>query len=244
MQETDEIPEWMGRTQLLLGNEALHKLRAAKVMVVGLGGVGGIAAEMIARAGVGHLTIIDADVVEASNRNRQVIALASTNQLQKATVLADRLRDINPEIDLQVINDFVLRSNMGTWLSSQKFDYVADCFDTLTPKVMFIKYCWENKIPLVSSMGAGGRLDPSQVKISDISKTFNCYLAYYVRKKLHKHGIYKGVTTVSSEELPAKRGIEIQHGRNKKSVIGTMSYMPNIFGCLIASVVIRVILKK
>jgi tRNA A37 threonylcarbamoyladenosine dehydratase len=234
-----EIPLWMSRTRLLLGDEPLARLMHAHVLVVGLGGVGGICAEMIARAGVGAMTLIDADVVEAGNRNRQVPALISTDGMLKAEVMAQRLRDINPDIKLTIINRFLNRDNRSTLLGNTQYDYAVDCIDTLTPKVHFIKHCLDKNIPIVSSMGAGSRVDPSQIKIIDISGTYNCKLAYYVRKKLHALGVYSGLNVVFSPEQPAEKRVVLTENGPKKSVIGTISYMPAIFGCMLASVVIR-----
>ena len=234
-----EIPQWMSRTQLLLGDEPIKKLIDAHVLVVGLGGVGGICAEMIARAGVGKMTIIDADVVESSNRNRQLPALSSTEGMRKAEILGLRLKDINPNLELIVINEFLNRENREALLGDIKYTYAVDCIDTLSPKVNFIKYCLDAGIPIVSSMGAGSKVDPSQVKIVDISKTYNCKLAYYVRKKLHTLGIYSGLKVVFSPERPLERRIVLTENGPKRSVIGTISYMPAIFGCNLASIVIR-----
>jgi tRNA A37 threonylcarbamoyladenosine dehydratase len=229
----------MSRTRLLLGDEQMQKLISANVLVVGLGGVGGICAEMIVRAGVGRMTIIDADVVEASNRNRQVPALISTDGMRKAEVLGQRLLDINPDIELTIINEFLNRENREALLGDTRFDYAVDCIDTLTPKVHFIKYCLDQGIPIVSSMGAGSKVDPSQIKIVDISGTYNCKLAYYVRKKLHALGVYSGLKVVFSPERPSEKRVVLTETGPKKSVIGTISYMPAVFGCTLASIVIR-----
>ena len=234
-----EIPQWMSRTRLLLGDEQMTKLISANVLVVGLGGVGGICAEMIARAGVSRMTIIDADTIEASNRNRQVPALGSTDGMRKAEVLGQRLMDINPDLELTIINEFLNRENRESLLGDVKYDYAVDCIDTLTPKVHFIKYCLDQGIPIVSSMGAGAKVDPMQIKIVDISDTYNCKLAYYVRKKLHTQGIYSGLKVVFSPERPSEKRIVLTEGGPKKSVIGTISYMPAVFGCTLSSVVIR-----
>ena len=234
-----EIPPWMSRTRLLLGDESIEKLIRSHVLVVGLGGVGGICAEMIARAGVGSMTIIDADTVEASNRNRQLPALISTEGLPKAEVLGKRLLDINAELKLQIINQFINRENREMVLGDTKYDYAIDCIDTLTPKVHFIKHCLDRGIPIVSSMGAGSKVDPSQIKIVDISRTYNCKLAYYVRKKLHSLGVYSGLKVVFSPERPPDKRVVLTESGPKKSVIGTMSYMPAMFGCTLASEVIR-----
>lgn len=235
-----EIPAWMGRTHILLGKENILKLINANVLVVGLGGVGGIAAEMIARAGVGKMTIVDADIVDPTNRNRQIPALKSTEYQLKADVLAKRLTDINPDLQLTVIPAYFKDDLTNEVLDKGNFDYALDCIDTLSPKVYFIKACVDRKIPIVSSMGAGSKVDPTRLKVADISATHSCHLARYVRKYLHKLGIYHGVKAVFSDEsrLPGAR-VVISEGRNKKSVVGTISYMPAVFGCTVASVAIR-----
>ena len=234
------IPYWMSRTQLMLGDEPIEQLMSKNVLVVGLGGVGGICAEMIARAGVGKMTIVDADTVDLSNTNRQIPALHSTAGKLKAEVMAERIKDINPDIDLTVLTIYIKEEETIQILESQNFDYAVDCIDTLSPKVYFIKACMDRKIPIVSSLGAGGKLDPSQVMITDISKTYECNLARYVRKKLHAMGIQKGLTVVfSPEKVDQSRVFETEKAFPKKSIIGTISYMPAIFGCNVASVVIR-----
>jgi tRNA A37 threonylcarbamoyladenosine dehydratase len=235
-----EIKPWMGRTQLLLGEEKLSKLINSNVLVVGLGGVGGIAAEMIARAGVGKMTIVDADTVDPTNRNRQIPALNSTEGVLKTEVLKARLLDINPDLDLTVIAEYFRDDLTHKVLDEGNFDYALDCIDTLSPKVFFIKACIDRKIPLVSSMGAGNKVDPTQVKVDDISKSYNCKLAKYTRKYLHKFGIRKGVKVVfSAEEAQQYMGVTMVGARNKKSAPGTISYLPAVFGCTVASVAIR-----
>ncbi len=237
-----EIPvePWMGRTELLLGNERLKKLVNSNVLVVGLGGVGGIAAEMIARSGVGKMTIVDADTVDPTNRNRQIPALKSTEGLVKAEVLADRLLDINPNLQLKVIPAYFRDQLTMDVLDSDKYDYALDCIDTLSPKVYYIKACIERGIPIVSSMGAGSKVDPTLVRVADISETYNCHLARYTRKYLHRLGVYKGVKAVfSPEQRMAFSGVMLMQANNKKSAVGTISYMPTVFGCTVASVAIR-----
>lgn len=238
------IPYWMSRTQLMLGDEPIELLMSKNVLVVGLGGVGGICAEMIARAGVGKMTIVDADTVDLSNTNRQIPALHSTAGKLKAEVMAERIKDINPEIDLKVLPIYIKEEETIRLIESEQYDYAVDCIDTLSPKVYFIKACLDRNIPIVSSLGAGGKLDPSLVQITDISKTYECNLARYVRKKLHSLGIQKGLTVVfSPEKVDQSRIIETEKAFPKKSIIGTMSYMPAIFGCTVASVVIRGLLS-
>lgn len=231
---------WNQRTELLLGEEKLDKLKNACVMVVGLGGVGAAAAEMIARAGVGKMVIVDCDVVEQSNRNRQLGALLSTNGKPKVEAVGNRLKDINPDLKLEMAQIYLINEAIPQILDTHKPDYVIDAIDTLTPKIYLIKHVVDRKIKLVSSMGAGGKMDPTQVMLGDISETYNCKLARYVRKRLHQQGIYKGVQVVfSSEKIERERVLLTDGSNNKKSVIGTISYLPPIFGCFCASVVIR-----
>ena len=239
------IPYWMSRTQLLLGDEQTQQLMNKNVLVVGLGGVGGICAEMIARAGVGKMTIVDGDSVDLSNGNRQIAALHSTEKQLKAEVMAARLKDINPAIELTVITEFIQGERTVDIVALGNFDYVVDCIDTLTPKVWLIKTCVDRKIPIVSSLGAGGKVDPSQIQVADIADSYKCKLARYVRKYLHKEGIVTGVTVVfSPEEIDANKIVVTEKAFPKKSIIGTISYMPAIFGCLAASVVIRALYNK
>jgi molybdopterin/thiamine biosynthesis adenylyltransferase len=236
-----EVQPWMGRTELLLGPDKLKTLVNSNVLVVGLGGVGGICAEMIARAGVGKMTIVDADNVDPTNRNRQLVALKSTENKVKADVLAERLLDINPDLELQVLPVYFRDQITEDVLNNNKFDYAVDCIDTLSPKVYFIKACIDKGIPIVSSMGAGSKVDPIRLKVADISETYNCHLAKYVRKYLHRLGVYKGVKVVFSDEqrMPEFQVVETPNDTRKKSVVGTISYMPTVFGCTVASVCIR-----
>lgn len=239
------IPHWMSRTNLLLEETEIEKIINSNVLVVGLGGVGGICAEMIARAGVGKMTIIDGDVVEASNRNRQVVAYISNDNESKAELMGNRIRDINPDIQLTVINEYIKGDRIDELLDQDKFDYAVDCIDTLSPKVFFLKACVDRGIPVVSSMGAGGRVDPTKVRVSDLSETYNCNLARYVRKRLQKMGLRKGIKAVFSTEKPDQEKIILApEDGPKKSLIGTISWMPNVFGCTVASVVIRDLYSK
>ena len=233
------MEEWLSRTELCLGKETLAKLAQSRVLVVGLGGVGAYAAEMICRAGVGHMTIVDGDTVHPSNRNRQLPALLSTEGKYKAEVMAERLRDINPGIELTVINEYIKDDRMIEILE-QGFDYVVDAIDTLSPKVFLIYHSLKMNYRLVSSMGAGGKFDPTGVKISDISETTDCTIARILRKRLHRLGVRSGFRAVYSPELVDKNHvIETDGEQNKKSIVGTISYMPAVFGICCASVVIR-----
>ena len=230
---------WLERTTLLLGEEKLEQLRRAHVLVVGLGGVGAYAAEMIARAGVGHMTIADADTVSATNINRQLIALHSTIGLKKSDLMAERLRDINPDIDLTVINRFIKDDETDALLDSARFDFVVDAIDTLSPKLALIKGALDRGIPLVSSMGAGAKTDPTKMEICDISRTHHCPLAHMLRKRLHKIGIRKGFHAVFSPEPVREGAMILCEEQNKKSNTGTISYIPALFGIGCASVVVR-----
>lgn len=238
------MKEWLSRTELLLGVDKLDLLRSAHVLVVGLGGVGAYAAEMLARAGVGRMTIADSDVVAPSNINRQLIALTSTIGLSKASLVADRLRDINPEIELVVVEKYIRDELTDELLDSDKFDYVVDAIDTLSPKVGLIKGALERGVPLVSSMGAGAKTDPTRVEIADIGRTHHCPLAHMLRKRLHRIGIRSGFSAVFSAEPMREGSMIIAEEANKKSNVGTISYMPAVFGCACASVVIRGLLKE
>ena len=230
---------WLERTELLLGEEKLAALRTAHVLVVGLGGVGAYAAEMICRAGVGRLTIADSDKVAPSNINRQLVAMHSTIGRDKSSVLADRLKDINPDIELIVVNKYIKDEETDIILDSARFDYVVDAIDTLSPKVNLIKGALDRGIPLVSSMGAGAKTDPTLLEINDISKTHHCPLAHMLRKRLHKMDIRTGFHAVFSPEPVREGAMIIAEEMNKKSNVGTISYMPAVFGCGCASVVIR-----
>jgi tRNA A37 threonylcarbamoyladenosine dehydratase len=230
---------WLERTELLLGEEKLQKLKDANLLVVGLGGVGAYAAEQLCRAGIGKMTIVDSDVVEESNRNRQLPALISTTKQAKADILAKRFLDINPELELTVVNNYLHEEEIKALLKGQPFDYVVDCIDTLTPKIFLIYYSLQFGLKIVSSMGAGGKMDPSKVQLADISKSHNCKLAKMLRKRLKKMDVRKGVKVVFSPEDISPEAVRLEEGKNKMSTVGTISYMPPIFGCFISSVVIR-----
>ncbi|OJV56043.1 MAG: tRNA threonylcarbamoyladenosine dehydratase [Bacteroidetes bacterium 43-16] len=230
---------WLSRTALLIGDEALDKLTQSHVMVVGLGGVGSYAAEFVCRAGVGKMTIIDGDVVDPTNRNRQLPALSTNHGVSKADIMAERLKAINPELELTVIKEFIT-PEMVEKLMEEKPDYFIDAIDSLTPKLTFIEIAYNSGIPFVSSMGAGGKLDPTKLKVTDISKTYNCPFAMKVRKRLKKKNIRKNVKVVYSDERPVYESMMLTDGTNfKKSFYGTISYVPAAFGGAVASVAIR-----
>ena len=224
----------------MFGVERIQQLHQAHVMVVGLGGVGAYAVEMLCRSGVGEFTLVDGDTVNDSNRNRQLVALTSTVGQLKTDVLAARLRDINPDVKLHLYPEFLRDERTVELLKMEHYDYLVDAIDTLSPKVFMLQQAYLLGIPTVSSMGSGGKLDPTQVKICDIAKSDYCKLARMVRKRLHKLGVRKGITVVfSAEVVPAERVMITEGEQNKKSNVGTVSYMPAIFGCYLASHIIR-----
>ena len=230
------------RTKLLL-QEKMERLQSAHVLVVGLGGVGGYVAEQLCRAGIGELTLIDGDTISVSNKNRQVIALDSTIGLPKALVVEQRLHDINPDCKLHIYNEFLRDDRMIEILDLCRYDYVVDAIDTLSPKVFLIYHTLQKGYKLVSSMGSAGKLDPSLVQVSDVSKSHHCPLAHMVRKRLSHLGIKTGFKVVfSPEEVPAHACIE-DPSTNKRTTIGTISYLPAVFGCFCASVVVRDLVK-
>ena len=230
---------WLERTELLLGEEKLNILCNSNVLVVGVGGVGAYAAEMIVRAGVGRMTIADADKVSESNINRQLVALHSTIGREKCDILAERLKDINPNLQLTIVNRFIKDDETDALLDSDKFDYVVDAIDTLSPKLALIKGALDRGIRLVSSMGAGAKCDPTLMEIKDIAKTHHCPLAHMLRKRLHKIGIRKGFWAVFSPEPVREGAMILCEEQNKKSNVGTISYIPALFGIGCASVVVR-----
>ena len=227
------------RTILLLGKEKFSILQKTHVLIVGLGGVASYAAEQICRAGVGKLTIIDADTIQESNLNRQLLALNSTIGKNKTDILKHRLKDINKDIEVITLKTFINAENIEKILTDSYYDYIIDAIDTLDPKVNLIKSAIKFNIPIVSSMGAGGKLNPEKVKTADISNTYNCGLARMLRKRLHKDGIRTGLKAVFTSERVSSDSIVLEQSQNKKTNIGTISYMPGIFGMFCASVVIR-----
>jgi tRNA A37 threonylcarbamoyladenosine dehydratase len=219
----------------------IKKLQKSHVLVVGLGGVGAYCAEQLCRAGIGEMTIVDADIVEYSNFNRQLLALENTLKHAKAEVMAERLLQINPEIKLNVIQEFVRDEGTQRLLDSARFDYVIDAIDSLSPKVFLIYFALQRNYCVISAMGAGGKKDPSLVRVTDIMKTYQCGLAHAIRKRLHRLGVKSGFKAVFSPEIVPKTAIEVDPNPeiNKLSVVGTMSYMPAIFGCFMAAEVIK-----
>lgn len=230
---------WLSRTRLLIGDQGIQALQVSHVLVVGLGGVGSFAAEYLARAGVGTLTTVDGDVVDPTNRNRQLPALSSTHGKSKADLMAERLLDINPALHLHVIKSFLVPEKFDEILET-KFDYVLDCIDSVSPKLSLIVKTLQKQYPLVSSMGAGGKMDPTLLRVADISRTYNDPFAQQVRKRLKKENVYSGFDAVFSPEMPDPLSLIMTDGSNfKKSAYGTISYIPAAFGGVCASVAIR-----
>lgn len=238
------MAEWTERAELLFKKEGLEKLQNAKVLVVGLGGVGSFAAEFLARAGVGNMTIVDGDVVDITNINRQLPALHSTVGQPKITIVGDRLMDINPELQLTRIQEF-LSPERAYELVSTDFDYVLDCIDSVTPKLNLLMAAKRKGVKIISSMGAGGKMEAAKVKVTDISKTENCHLARTIKRRLKSEKIYKGIKVVFSSEIQDETSLKVTDGQNfKKSFYGTNSYMPGLFGLYAAETVIRYLLNK
>lgn len=236
--------DWQYRTSLLVGEEGLARLSGAYVAVVGIGGVGAAAAEMVVRAGVGHILIVDSDSVSDTNRNRQLLALCSTLGRSKCDVLKERLLDINPSLEIDIVQEYVSESSVAALLDVFHIDFLIDAIDTLSPKISLIQYCLSKGIPMVSSMGSGAKFDATAVRIADISKTRQCPLAHQLRKRLHHLGIYSGFDAVFSEETPVRESIVLEESANKRSQVGTISYLPTVFGCVCAQAAIRKIVGK
>lgn len=229
-----EFPSWLDREVFLIGEEATRRIRACRTLVVGLGGVGGLAAELIVRAGVRRIVVADGDVVEASNRNRQIAALAETAGMPKTVVMANRLRAIDPDLELTALNRFLAPEDMPRLVEG--FDCVVDAIDSVGPKVALLAACVERGIPVASSMGSGARLDPTKIRIDDISRTAGCPLARAVRKGLRQRGIATGIDAVFSLEPPRPGGLS-------RDVVGTISWIPAAFACALAACALKKLLS-
>ena len=238
------MTDWLQRTELLIGTDSINKLKCANVLVVGMGGVGSFAAEFLCRAGIGQMTIVDGDRVDPSNKNRQLVALDSTVDIHKADVMAARMHDINSEMQLTVIKEF-LTPDLMMELVTTKFDWVLDCIDSLQPKLYFLGAAVTNGVKVASSMGAGGRVDPQKVRIAPIFETDYCRFAHKIRKGLRRKGFSDAqIVAVYSEELVNRDSLQLTDGSNfKQSYYGTISYLPALFGLNLASVVIRDLIK-
>ncbi len=235
-----EENDWQQRTELLLGEEKMSRIRNSHVLVVGLGGVGAYAAEMICRAGVGRMTIVDADTVQPTNINRQLPAVHSTLGLTKAEVLAARYKDINPDIELTVLPVYLKDENIPDLLDAAKYDFIVDAIDTISPKCYLISEAMKRRIRIVSSMGAGSKSDITQVRFADLWDTYHCGLSKAVRKRLQKMGMKRKLPVVfSTEQADPKAVLLTDDEQNKKSTCGTVSYMPAVFGCYLAEYVIK-----
>ena len=237
------MAKWQERSELLFKTEGLNNLKNANVLVVGLGGVGSFAAEFLARAGVGKMTIIDGDVVDITNVNRQLPALHSTVGMPKVHVVGDRLMDINPELQLTRLEEF-LSPERAFEVVTPEFDYVLDCIDSVTPKLNLIIAAKRKRVKIISSMGAGGKMEASKVKVTDISKTENCFLARTIKRRLKEVKIDK-LKVVFSSEIQDESSLKMTDGTNfKKSFYGTNSWMPCLFGLHAAETVVTYLLEK
>lgn len=227
------------RTHILIGDTGIERLQDSHVFLAGLGGVGSYTAEALARMGVGRMTLADHDVVSGSNLNRQLVALHSTNEQLKADVMAARIRDINPDCELQLLTDFLTPDDMPTVLAP-RYDAVIDAIDSLSSKAALVETAWRAGLPTFASMGAGGKLDPTQVVTGDLMDTRICKLAKHLRGQLRKRGVARGIQTVYSQEtpLPPLPPAPVSRGR-ARAVNGTVSYMPSIFGLTLAGLVIN-----
>ncbi len=231
--------DWRERTRLLAGEEVVHTWARAHVLVVGLGGVGAYAAEQLVRAGIGRLTLVDGDRLHETNLNRQLPALRSTLGTYKTETLRQRFLDINPDLDCEVISEYLRDERMVEVLQAHAYDYVVDAIDTLSPKIYLLYHCVRLKLRVVSAMGTGGKWAPEALTVCDIAQTYQCRLADVLRKRLHKLGVYAGIQAVFSPEVVASSAVREEEDVNKKSAVGTVSYMPAVAGCFCASVVLR-----
>ena len=244
MNHSGPHPGWQERTIQLLGEKKFARLHQAHVLVAGMGGVGSMAAEMICRGGVGKMTIIDGDTIQPGNLNRQLPATHSNMNREKAVVMGERLKDINPGLELTVINEFIKEERISEILQAP-YDYVVDAIDTLSPKIYLIYHTVSRGLKLASSMGSGGKMDPSQIRVADFGDTYNCRLAYLLRKKLRKLDVHGGFRVVfSTEQVSKEMIIPVEGEPNKKSTVGTNSYIPAIFGCTLASIVLRDLVEE
>ena len=230
--------EWQERTCQLVGPEQMERYRQARVLVVGVGGVGGYAAELLVRGGVGHLTLVDADSVQPSNINRQLCALHSTVGRRKVEILSERFREINPDIDLTVLPEYLEAERVPELLDAQKYDFIVDAIDTIAPKCALIMEALKRKISIVCSMGAGAKTDITRVQFADLWETYHCGLSKAVRTRLKKEGVRRKVPVVFSSEQADPNAVLRVNERNKKSTTGTISYMPAVFGCYLAQYVL------
>ena len=227
------------RTKILFGSSAMQKIAQSKVLLAGAGGVGAYAAEALVRGGIGSLTVYDPDTVHPTNLNRQILALHSTCGKLKTDCLRDRLLEINPQLVLEACPQALTADNIASILQNNHFDYVLDAIDPINEKCFLLASCYRLKIPVISAMGAGCRLDPAQVKYADISQTSNCRLAKSVRNKLKKeYNITKGIECVYSSEPPIPEAV-LAETPGSRPTIGSSSFMPGIFGLFMAGRVLK-----
>ena len=233
-------PEWMSRTALLLGAERMERLRQSHVLVVGTGGVGAYAAEMLVRAGVGRMTLLDADRVQPSNINRQLCALHSTVGEEKVRVLERRFKDINPDLRLVVRPEYLEEQDVEALLDGEHFDFIVDAIDTIAPKCALIMGAMRRRLRIVSSMGAGAKTDITQVRFADLWETYHCGLSKAVRSRLKREGMRRPLPVVfCTQQAELSAVVRVDGERNKKTTTGTVSYMPAVFGCYLAQYVIE-----
>lgn len=238
------------RTEILLGQQGLDFLRNQHVLIAGVGGVGGAAAEAVCRAGVGKITLLDHDDIALSNLNRQLVSLHSNIGQLKAEEMGRRLLDINPDLQLTILTEFMTVERAATLVSQGGYDYVLDCIDSIACKAELVMQCLRHGVPVASSMGAGGRLDVSKIKVGPLAKTEICPLARQMRIRLRKAGVTMRYPVVYSTEVPIKAlphapvgGGDAPEGR-PRAVNGTISYMPNLFGFTLAGYAIKQMLDQ
>lgn len=233
-------PEWMSRTALLLGAERMERLRQSHVLVVGTGGVGAYAAEMLVRVGVGRMTLLDADRVQPSNINRQLCALHSTVGEEKVRVLERRFKDINPDLRLVVRPEYLEEQDVEALLDGEHYDFIVDAIDTIAPKCALIMGAMRRRLRIVSSMGAGAKTDITQVRFADLWETYHCGLSKAVRSRLKREGMRRPLPVVfCTQQAELSAVVRVDGERNKKTTTGTVSYMPAVFGCYLAQYVIE-----
>lgn len=229
------------RTELLIGNENLERLKNSHIIVFGLGGVGGSAVEALVRTGIGELTLVDFDTVDITNLNRQIIATQHTIGNFKANVMKERALSINPDIKINIYAEKFSKENSDLFFKNKKYDYVVDAIDLITAKLDLIELCYKGKIPIISSMGTGNKLDPTMFEVSDINKTSVCPLAKVIRKELKKRNIGKLKVVFSKEE--AKKTLNENSSREKKYNVGSIAFVPPVVGMIMAAQVIKDICK-
>lgn len=234
------IDDWKQRTRLLLGEEKLARLEQANIFIAGIGGVGAYAAEMLCRAGVGRMTLVDADIVQPSNINRQLIAFHSSVGKKKVDLAETRFKDINPDIRLKSLPIYLDADNIPELLDGEHYDFIVDAIDTVAPKCCLIINAWKRNIKIVSSMGAGAKSDLTKICFADIWGTYHCGLSKAVRSNLQKCGMKRSLPVVfSTEQADRNAVLRVENEQNKKSTTGTIGYMPAVFGCYLAEYVIK-----